>query len=98
LKFYGVAGGSFFRYYAADAGPTGPVPPVDADRLRELAFSAAAALRLAVFGGDVALPQPDTPILVDLNDWPSFAPFREEAARHIAAYADQYAPNFSRDI
>ncbi|MDQ6926858.1 MAG: hypothetical protein M3154_11580, partial [Candidatus Eremiobacteraeota bacterium] len=40
-----------------------------------------------VFGGDVALPAPDAPVLIDLNDWPSFAPFRADAAAAIAAYA-----------
>lgn len=87
VKFYGVADSEFFRYYAADAGPTGPRPALDESRLRALAFAAAQELKLDVFGGDVALPAPDEPVLIDLNDWPSFAPFREEAGRHIAAYA-----------
>jgi hypothetical protein len=91
LKFYGMADGRFFRYYGADAGPQGPVPDVDAARLRALAFAAAAELRLDVFGGDVAVPTPDAPVLIDLNDWPSFAPFRDDAARQIAAYAHEYA-------
>ncbi|GEM_PF-52512 len=91
LKFYAVADGSFFRYYAADAGPGGPCPAVDDDRLRALAFAAARELKLDVFGGDVALPAPDQPVLIDLNDWPSFAPFRDDAARHIAAYASAIA-------
>jgi hypothetical protein len=25
-------------------------------------------------------------VLIDINDWPSFAPFREDAARAIAGY------------
>ncbi len=87
VKFYGVADGQFFRYYSADAGPGGPRPDVDEPRLRALAFAAAQELRLDVFGGDVALPARDEPVLIDLNDWPSFAPFRADAARHIAAYA-----------
>jgi hypothetical protein len=91
VKFYGIADGRFFRYYGADAGPHGPVPEVDAARLRALAFAAAAELRLDVFGGDVALPTPDGPVLIDLNDWPSFAPFRDDAGRQIAAYAHEYA-------
>jgi hypothetical protein len=90
LKFYGIADGRFFRYYGAEAGPSGPVPEVDEARLRALAFAAAAELRLDVFGGDVALPAPDQPTLIDLNDWPSFAPFRDDAAEHIAAYAHDY--------
>jgi glutathione synthase/RimK-type ligase-like ATP-grasp enzyme len=96
IKFYGVADGEFFRYYAADAGPQGVPPAVDESRLRTLAFAAAATLELDVFGGDVALPAPDQPVLIDLNDWPSFAPFRDDAARHIAAYAESYATSHSQ--
>ncbi len=91
IKFYGVADGEFFRYYGADAGPNGPRPQVDERRLRALAFAAARELRFDVFGGDVALPTPSDPVLIDLNDWPSFAPFREDAGRHIAAYAAAHA-------
>ncbi len=87
LKFYGVADGRFFRWYDAVAGVDGPRPAVDEARLRALAFGAARALGLEVFGGDVALPAPDAPVLIDLNDWPSFAPFRAAAAAAIADYA-----------
>ena len=91
LKFYGVADARFFRWYDSATGPNGPRPEVDETRLRALAFSAAAALGLDVFGGDVALPASDDPVLIDLNDWPSFAPFRDDAARAIAAYARDVA-------
>jgi len=30
-------------------------------------------------------------VLIDLNDWPSFAPFRDDAARAIAGYIDERA-------
>lgn len=88
VKFYGVADGRFFRYYRADGGPGGSVAPaeLDGDRLRALAFEAAALLGLEVFGGDVAFPEPDRPVLIDINDWPSFAPFRDAAADAIAGY------------
>jgi hypothetical protein len=86
IKFYGVANGQFFRYYDLDVGPHAAPPAVDEARLRAIAFAAAGRLGLDVFGGDVALPAPDRPVLIDLNDWPSFAPFREEAARRIADY------------
>ncbi len=90
LKFYGVADQSFFRFYGSDAGPTGPVPPVDEAALRAVAFAAAARLGLQVFGGDVVLAAPDRPVLIDINDWPSFAPFRAEAASAIARYVHSY--------
>jgi hypothetical protein len=87
VKFYGVTDGRFFNWYGADAGfGGGEHPRVDENRLKALAFEAAAILGLEVFGGDVAFPEPDRPVLIDINDWPSFAPFREAAARAIADY------------
>lgn len=91
IKFYGVADGRFFRYYGADAGPAAPPPPVDEGKLRTLAFACARMLDLEIFGGDVALPAPDRPVLIDINDWPSFAPFLAEAAGAIAGYIDERA-------
>jgi hypothetical protein len=32
-------------------------------------------------------------VLIDLNDWPSFAPVRVAAAAAIAAYIDEKATN-----
>jgi len=86
VKFYGVTDGRFFNWYGSDAGFGGERPAVDENRLKALAFEAAAILGLEVFGGDVAFPEPDRPVLIDINDWPSFAPFRDDAARAIAAY------------
>ena len=86
VKFYGVTDGHFFNWYGSEAGFAGPRPAVDEHRLKALAFQAAATLGLEVFGGDVAFPEPDRPVLIDINDWPSFAPFREDAAQAIAAY------------
>src|SRR6185436_13420400 len=84
VKFYGIADGRFFRWYGAE----GESPQVNEDRLRDVAFGAARAAGLEIFGGDVALPSPDQPVLIDLNDWPSFARFREDAARAIAGYIE----------
>ena len=91
LKFYALADGSFYRYYDAEHGPNGALPPVDERRLAQLVFASARLLQLDVFGGDVVLTEPDRPVLIDLNDWPSFAPFREDAAAHIAEYLRHHA-------
>jgi glutathione synthase/RimK-type ligase-like ATP-grasp enzyme len=91
LKFYGVADSGFFRFYDARWGAAGPAPVVDEARLRAVAGEAAQRLGLKVYGGDVALPEPDQPVLIDLNDWPSFAPFRAEAASAIATFAHAHA-------
>jgi hypothetical protein len=91
VKFYGVADHRFFRFYDAKLGPAGPAPVVDEARLRTLAFTAAELLGLQVFGGDVALPSPEAPVLIDLNDWPSFAPYRADAALAIADFVHRQA-------
>jgi hypothetical protein len=97
IKFYGVAGRDFFRWYLADTknGTNGKNGhhhvEVDVEKLEDLAFRAAQAVGLEIFGGDVALPAPDQPVLIDLNDWPSFARVRQDAAKAIAQYAEEAA-------
>ena len=90
VKFYAVADGRFFSWYPAD-GPRDVKLDIAEDRFRAVVFAAARAVGLEVFGGDVAFPQPDQPVLIDLNDWPSFAPVRVAAAAAIAAYIDEKA-------
>ena len=41
-------------------------------------------LQLDVYGGDVIIAPDGKARLIDLNDWPSFSPCREDAARAIA--------------
>ena len=89
VKFYAVADGRFFSWYAADPGRV----EICEQSLKDLVFAAARAVGLEVFGGDVAFPKPDAPVLIDLNDWPSFAPVRAAAAAAIAAYIDEKALN-----
>jgi hypothetical protein len=96
VKFYAVADRGFFRYYGAAAGPSGATPDVNENRLRDIAFAAADAVGLSIFGGDVVVSSPDEPVLIDLNDWPSFAPFRQAAATHIAEYAAWCAAEHTR--
>jgi hypothetical protein len=95
VKFYAVADGRFFSWYPAD-GPRDRRLDVAEDRFKALVFAAARAVGLEVFGGDVAFPKPDEPVLIDLNDWPSFAPVRAAAAAAIAAYIDEKASNGNR--
>ena len=54
--------------------------------LRRLGEDAAAAAGLDVFGGDVIVGPSGELTLIDLNDWPSFAPCRDRAADAIAEY------------
>ena len=96
VKFYGVTDGRFFNWYGSEAGFAGERPTIDENRLKALAFEAAAILGLEVFGGDVAFSEPDRLVLIDINDWPSFAPFRDDAAQAIAAYITHRVANRKR--
>jgi glutathione synthase/RimK-type ligase-like ATP-grasp enzyme len=89
VKFYGVIGRAFFHWYAADTRNQAAVVAPSAP-LQDLAERAAEALGLSVYGGDAVLTAPDAPMLIDLNDWPSFAPVRSSAAAAIAGYARQF--------
>ena len=81
VKFYGVADGRFFRCYAPGAEIPAALPT-----LWDAASAGAAALGLDVFGGDLVVGGDGRPVIVDLNDWPSFARCRDEAAEAIAGY------------
>lgn len=84
VKFYGVGPGRFF--WAAATGDPMPLSPEATAPLAELAGRAAQAVGLSVFGGDFILCPDGRPVLIDLNDWPSFSRCREAAAREIVRY------------
>jgi hypothetical protein len=102
IKFYGIAASAFFHWFypvgrsAGDPGFGGNAeaarhngngrPPVDVGALRRLGENAAAAAGLEVFGGDVIVGPSGELTLIDLNDWPSFAPCRDRASDAIAGY------------
>lgn len=83
IKFYGVGGGAFFHWFYPGEGRG---HPLDVSALRRLTEKAAAAAGLDIFGGDVIVQPDGTLILIDLNDWPSFAPCRDRASEAIAHY------------
>jgi hypothetical protein len=82
IKFYGVAGTPFFRWYR-EADPA--VSPAAFARARILCARAAGLLDLVVYGGDAVIAPDGRICLIDVNDWPSFASFREDAAQAIAS-------------
>ena len=62
-----------------------------------LASSSADILGLDVYGGD-AIISPDGSIsMIDMNDWPSFAPVRDEAKKHIANLIYKMAVKYVED-
>ena len=95
IKFYGVKGSPFFYwFYPFDEGHSkygheainGKSTGFDFDikQLKEICHNAADTLDVVVYGGDCIVSSDGDIKIIDFNDWPSFAPCRNEAAPHIA--------------
>ncbi len=95
VKFYGVTGSSFFHWFypnnsnhskfgqeEINGKPKGI--PFSEEHLIEISQQAARTLMLDVWGGDAIIAPDGTIRLIDFNDFPSFKPCREEAAKAIA--------------
>jgi glutathione synthase/RimK-type ligase-like ATP-grasp enzyme len=92
IKFYGIGRGGgpdgeppWFRFFY-HKGQQVAGHPFDPQQLARLVRRAAAALGLEVYGGDAIATPTGALVLLDLNAWPSFALYRDEAALAIAAY------------
>jgi hypothetical protein len=98
VKFYGIGGNArpdgtpawFRSFYHKNQTLRGyPLDPVDLGRAVR---RAAAALGLEVYGGDAIVTAGGGLVLLDVNAWPSFALYRDEASAVIAGYlADAFA-------
>lgn len=95
VKFYAVQGTDFFRWYYPEEGGdwkfdnrryNGSLQhyAFDVEALRVMAARAAEIVQLDVYGGDCIIRPDGQPVLIDLNDWPSFSRCRDEAAQAIA--------------
>lgn len=95
LKFYGVRGSGFFRYYyPGDDGQSkfgderlNGRPhhyAFDASALHSMAEQAADIAETDVYGGDCIVGCDGSICVIDFNDWPSFSRCRDEAAEAIA--------------
>ena len=94
IKFYAVRDSGFFNWYYLNGRFH---TKFDLDKLIELASSSADILGLDVYGGD-AIVSPDGSIsIIDMNDWPSFAPVRDEAKKHIANLIYKMAVKYVED-
>ena len=81
LKFYAVRGSGFFHWYFHEPGTQ---RKFDVAKLKAIAQQCAEVLNVDIYGGDAVIGQNGEISIIDLNDWPSFAPVREEASVHIA--------------
>lgn len=95
VKFYGIKGSDFFYwFYPFDQGHSkygheainGKAQGLafDKDHLMDICHRAADALDVVIYGGDCIISADGGIQIIDFNDWPSFAPCRDEAAPHIA--------------
>lgn len=96
VKFYGVAGTDFFYWFypshmqhskfgLEQINGTAKGIPFDEVTLQKLCDEAAQVLNVRIYGGDCIVSEEGVVRLIDFNDWPSFAPCREDASPYIAA-------------
>ena len=95
IKFYGIKGSPFFFwFYPFDEGHSkygheainGKAQGISFDHelLKDICAKAADVLDVVIYGGDCIISEQGDISIIDFNDWPSFAPCRNEAAPHIA--------------
>ena len=95
IKFYGVAGTSFFRvFYPGDDRHSKFGDELhngrpqhykySLDKLHAMAELAAQTAGVIIYGGDAVVRRDGSFCMIDFNDWPSFSRCREEAALAIA--------------
>lgn len=97
IKFYGIRGlGFFFWFYPSPCmhskfglerinGEAEGILFLE-EELKEYCEKASQALAISVYGGDCVVRPDGTIIIIDFNDWPSFARCRQEAGHAIAAH------------
>jgi len=95
VKFYGVADTDFFYwFYPYDLSHSkfglekinGAAKEFsfDVEDLKKACDKAGEVLDVKVYGGDCVVAEDGSFKIIDFNDWPSFAPCRDEAAPKIA--------------
>lgn len=95
VKFYGVRGADYFYcFYHFEkkfsskgddkAAKSEPDPRFDLAAFRDACERAADILDIRIYGGDAIITPDGSFSIIDLNDWPSFAPCRVEASAVIA--------------
>ena len=94
VKFYGVEGTGFFRYYYSgddtetkfgDEERNGKPQyySFSSSNLQADAEKLACLLQTPIYGGDAIVREDGSYVIIDFNDFPSFSKCREDAARAI---------------
>lgn len=96
VKFYAVRNTEFFYWFYPYANNHHKYAdyeningkslyyPFEEEALRKAAAASAEALNVHIYGGDAIVGKDGRFHIIDLNDWPSFAPCRKEASESIA--------------
>lgn len=93
VKFYGVEGTDFFYWYYPVGSSkfglekiNGEPMKVEFDdmKLKMICDKLANKSMIYVYGGDCIIKPDGAFYIIDFNDWPSFSPCREQAAKAIA--------------
>lgn len=81
VKFYSVKDTPFFFwYYLNGVNHT----TFNVETLKDYANKSAGVMDLIIYGGDAIISPDGTISIIDINDWPSFAPVRDEASIYIS--------------
>ena len=93
IKFYGIRKNSFFKWHYPEINSTkfglekiNGLPQklnFDENKLQKIAFKAAEALNIYIFGGDCIVTNNGEIYIIDINDFPSFSKYRNDAAKSI---------------
>ncbi len=81
VKFYSVKDTEFFYWYYLNGRNK---YDFNFDTLKSLANKSAEVMDLLIYGGDAIIEENGKITIIDINDWPSFAPIRDEASKFIA--------------
>ncbi len=112
IKFYGVRESGYFHWFnlldtnhskfniEKDVNSNNHTE-FDVNELQLIAEKAAQLAGIYIYGGDVIVRKDGSLCLIDLNDWPSFAPIRDIASKQIAklifSMADKYVQEKERN-
>ena len=94
VKFYGVEGTNFFRYYLSgddtetkfgneERNGKPQYYPFSSSNLQVDAEKLACLLQTPIYGGDAIIQEDGSYVIIDFNDFPSFSKCRKEAAKAI---------------
>lgn len=109
IKFYGVTGSDFFYwFYPFDThhskfgyeeinGKSTGIP-FSVEEMKAICMEAAGVLNVKIYGGDCIISPEGEVRIIDFNDWPSFAPCRDEAAPYIGACIEAEIKKYAHPV